>query len=166
MRRKQLARPMIKCLIISVQTRTHFDSFLGDTNTFMYSHSYPFTVTCSVRLKTFYPLLTSLQISMNVSLVTHVIAVHRVRIRTDPMYVPVTEATPETGTPVEVEVNFSFISAVIGSFTCLFFRCLTTCSPFCLSFLSLCMSRCQVNISDTFLSAPHRIVLFNLHLLM
>lgn len=39
---------------------------------------------------------------MNVSLVTHVIAVHRVRIRTDHMYVPVTEATPATGTPVEM----------------------------------------------------------------
>ena len=67
----------------------------------------------SVQFKTLCPLLISLQISMNVSLVTHVIAVHRVRIRTDHMYVPVTEATPATGTPVKVGAYFSDISAII-----------------------------------------------------
>lgn len=48
------------------------------------------------------PLQTSLQISMNVFLVTHVIAVHHVRIWMDHMYVPVMEDIQATGTLVEV----------------------------------------------------------------
>lgn len=63
---------------------------------------------------------------MNVPLVTHAIAVHRARTRTDRMYVPVTQATPATGTPVEVGVYFTDISAVFRLFVCLFFRCLST----------------------------------------
>ena len=64
---------------------------------------------------------------MNVPLVTHAIAVHHVRTRTDRMYVPVTQATPATGTPVEVGVYFTDISAgVFRLFVCLFFRCLST----------------------------------------
>ena len=86
---------------------------------------------------------------MNVSLVTHVIAVHRVRIRTDPMYVPVTEATPATGTPVEVGVNFSDISAVIRLFVCLICSSVVY-VPACLSVsLSVCLSVCLSSLCLT-----------------
>ena len=101
----------------------------------MYSRSHSFNVTCSVRLKTLYPLLTSLQTSMNVPLVIHVIAVHRVRIQTDHMYVPVTEATPVTGTPVEVRVYFTDISAVFRLFV-------LPLSVYLLAFLSVGLSVC------------------------
>ena len=138
----------------------------------------------SVQFKTLCPLLISLQISMNVSLVTHVIAVHRVRIRTDHMYVPVTEATPATGTPVEVGAYFSDISAIIFFFCQFVFRCLSTCLLFCLS--AVCLSfllyvsllgKYFRHFSSAlhrivsllgkyfrqFSSALHRIVLFNLN---